>query len=393
MNIDLEILERIVSGNASEQESAQFEEWLSSKEEHRAIYERVKAYFNDNQLHDDIETKEVEARWGDFAQQHTAKFKERGNRRLTLVMRSIAAAAAVVLLTLLILPSTGDQNKQELAEKQPTKVIIKSQPLSQSDAVILTTAGGEEFKISEVPEVKSAILNSSNVDEKSITYENKPTVVEVEYHTLTTPKGKDYRVTLSDGTTVHLNANSQLIYPSSFAGEKERRVQLRGEAFFEVTHNKEHQFVVETEEVDVKVYGTKFNVNTNKVKVVETVLVEGSVCVQGKEGDEHQVKPSELAQYNHTTGLFEIREVEVMNYISWCSGTYSFFEETLENIMISLSGWYNVDIEFTDERIAQRKFVCNLPRYKTIEEIMDILCLSDNITYEITDNKVVISKK
>lgn len=394
MKIDLEIVEKVISGNGTSEEKAMVEEWLSSDSKHAEFCERIKDYHDDDFENEDVSQHEVEQRWSDFQFENRTKFGKK-RRKIALTLRAVSVAAALVVLTFLLLPlMNGDHSELSVAaleEKKP--IIIRVEPIA-SDVVTITTASGEEYKVNQTDTVSQtplkdiAVLNNS-----AISYDHAKAKAEVELHTLTTPIGKDYKVVLSDGTTVHLNANSRLIYPSSFSTDKERRVQLTGEAFFDVAHDKNRQFVVETSEIDVRVYGTKFNVNTNKRNVVETVLVEGAVTVMGDTFAERLIKPEEMAQYNSETGKLEVREVEVMNYVSWRTGTYSFFEETLENIMLSLSSWYDEEIEFTDEKSAQMKFVCNLPRYSTIEEVMDVLVMSGNIQYNVVDGRVIISKK
>lgn len=394
MKIDLEIVEKVISGNGTSEEKAMVEEWLSSDSKHAEFCERIKDYHDDDFENEDVSQHEVEQRWSDFQFENRTKFGKK-RRKIALTLRAVSVAAALVVLTFLLLPlMNGDHSELSVAaleEKKP--IIIRVEPIA-SDVVTITTASGEEYKVNQTDTVSQtplkdiAVLNNS-----AISYDHAKAKAEVELHTLTTPIGKDYKVVLSDGTTVHLNANSRLIYPSSFSTDKERRVQLTGEAFFDVAHDKNRQFVVETSEIDVRVYGTKFNVNTNKRNVVETVLVEGAVTVMGDTFAERPIKPEEMAQYNSETGKLEVREVEVMNYVSWRTGTYSFFEETLENIMLSLSSWYDEEIEFTDEKSAQMKFVCNLPRYSTIEEVMDVLVMSGNIQYNVVDGRVIISKK
>lgn len=391
MNIDLEIVEKVVCGNGTSQEKAAVEEWLCSADEHRLLYKRIENYYFGESANKDISSMEIDGRWREFSIEEADKFTVK-KRKLRVVLSSVSAVAAMVILTLLLWAPGSINNVPSVvvqAEKKP--IIIYAEPIA-SDAVIVTTSSGDEYIVDQKDTLhQTSIKDVAVLNNNAISYENKETKVNVEYHTLTTPKGKDYKIVLADGTTVHLNANSRLIYPSSFGKNKERRVKLTGEAFFDVAHDKNSQFVVETSEIDVRVYGTKFNVNTAKRGVIETVLVEGTVSVMGETFAERQIKPDQMAQYNFETARLEVKEVEVMNYVSWCTGTYSFFEESLENIMLSLSSWYDKEIEFANERTAQMKFVCNLPRYSTIEEVMDVLVMSGNIQYKIIDNRVIIS--
>lgn len=391
MNIEIEIIEKVVNNGASDSEKKLFEQWLAEDECHLEFYQRVVNYYrNDIECEcQEITSEEIHGRWKEYAK----KVKSKGVRRIIpLYAKGLSAAVAVVILTLfVVLPASNKKatNNITLEKREVKPLLIHKIPIT-TGLVTLITQSGEEYEIGD-EKAGNKIISSTNfnADSETILY-NKTKPEEIEYHTLTVPKGKDFKITLSDGTLVHLNANSRLIYPSSFSKDKERRVKLLGEAFFEVAHDKDLQFVVETENMDVRVYGTKFNVNTNKRNVTETVLVEGSVTVQCETSLECELMPNQIARHYNDVDKFEIKDVDVLNYISWRTGTYSFHEETLENIMTSISLWYDVDILFTDERIAQMKFICNLPQYSSIEQIMDILLLSGNIKYEIAGNKIII---
>ena len=140
-----------------------------------------------------------------------------------------------------------------------------------------------------------------------------------------TPYGGEYTVRLSDGSLVYLNAGSRLRYPVAF-GDGPRVVELTGEGYFEVARDEERLFVVRTGEVETRVYGTKFDVNT--FGGVRAVLVEGRVGVRGMDGREHRLCPSQLIEYDEDGVLVGIEEVDTRVYLAWKEG-YFFFDDEL----------------------------------------------------------------
>lgn len=164
--------------------------------------------------------------------------------------------------------------------------------------------------------------------------------------TLTTPRGKDYMVTLSDGTKVWMNAESKLQFPEFFQG-KTREVILQGEAYFEVAKDATRPFIVKTDYFSTKVLGTTFNVKAYSEKDANIVLIEGSVAVKQKnENKEAILRPGQ--QFTITGKRSLVREVDTYPYTQWREGFFYFENQTLFEIMQELGRWYNVNIAFDD---------------------------------------------
>lgn len=179
---------------------------------------------------------------------------------------------------------------------------------------------------------------------------------------LTTPRGKDYQVTLADGTKVWMNAESKLEFPETFTGST-REVILHGEAYFEVAKDVAHPFIVKTDYFQTKVLGTTFNVKAYSDKDANIVLIEGSVMIsnlekQGK-GNEVTLKPGQ--QLSVLNSQFSIKEVDTYPYTQWREGFFYFEKQTLFEIMQELGRWYNVNIAFDNpEKMNIRlHYVCN----------------------------------
>lgn len=166
------------------------------------------------------------------------------------------------------------------------------------------------------------------------------------------PYGNRSQVRLSDGTTVWLNAGSRLIYPSKFTG-KRREVLLSGEAFFDVHRNPDLPFIVQTESLDIRVLGTKFNISAYPGdSLIRTVLEKGSVAIRlnrpGWFDTDLELRPNQMAVYNKGNKKTKVFEVNSESYSSWIQGLVSFENANLEEILKQMERYYHVRFHFND---------------------------------------------
>ena len=204
------------------------------------------------------------------------------------------------------------------------------------------------------------------------------------------PKGGEYQVVLADGTKVWLNSASRLIYPQSFMG-KERRVVLSGEAFFDVTHDAERPFVVETSRMNVKVLGTRFNVNDyDDNEEVSTTLVNGSVEIVSGGQQAFRLVPGEQA-YGKENEL-EKREVNVRLYTSWIDGKFLFNNTELEEIAKQISRWYDVEIFFSSESVKKVRFTGAIVKFKPLEDLVRMIESTSQVRFSVKGRTIVISE-
>ena len=227
------------------------------------------------------------------------------------------------------------------------------------------------------------LLRYSSYDSIGITDANKN-------NELIIPKGGEYQVVLADGTKVWLNSASRLIYPQSFMG-KERRVVLSGEAFFDVTHDAERPFVVETSRMNVKVLGTRFNVNDyDDNEEVSTTLVNGSVEIISGDQQAFRLVPGEQA-YGKENEL-EKREVNVRLYTSWIDGKFLFNNTELEEIAKQISRWYDVEIFFSSESVKKVRFTGAIVKFKPLEDLVRMIESTSQVRFSVKGRTIVISE-
>ncbi len=209
---------------------------------------------------------------------------------------------------------------------------------------------------------------------------------------LNTPRGGEFRVMLSDGTEVWLNAGSQLSYPDMFEGE-ERRVTLVGEAYFKVKPDAAHPFVVEAGGETVTVHGTEFNINAYPdCDKVYTTLVSGSISLSGKgeNSEEQRLKPGQQAVLDEHQQEMTIRHVDVRTTTSWRDGLFVFNDRTLGDIMLELSRWYDFDYTLTDARLRSTIFMGSVPRQAHFSEVLRILEISGGISFKVEGRHVEV---
>ena len=237
----------------------------------------------------------------------------------------------------------------------------------------LILSDGKSFNLSDNNFPENAV-RAFVIDSKGINYQipaNKPQVKEIQ-NTLRTLQGMECLITLSDGTRVHLNAETRLTYPVCFSS-KERIVQIEGEAYFDVAPDKEHPFIVKTSHISIRVTGTSFNVRAYADEDTEsTTLISGTVRINSR-NEEFELVPNQHYTYNKNTGTNTVANVNTDLYTSWESGSFIFLNVPLENVMSYLSKWYGFQYSFEDEAAKQVRIGAYLNRYANMNPIIDMI--------------------
>ncbi|WP_232304846.1 FecR family protein [Maribacter thermophilus] len=269
----------------------------------------------------------------------------------------------------------------------------------REDVITLELGNGEKQVIKEDGTATIVDANGNIVGNKNdnrLIY-NSTTNIKPEYNTLSIPKGKRFDVVLSDGTKVYLNAGSSITYPTFFPNNMPRRVMLKGEAFFEVIKNTNKQFVVNVDDLDVKVYGTKFNVSSYSEDLeTKVVLVEGSVSLSNlmEEGNnkEFYLKPGYLGVFDKEEGEISDEKVNTGIYTSWMQGNLIFRNESFKNIIQKLERHYNVVIINNNSQLDNEKFNATIEtEHETIEQVFKYFKKVYKIEYQIVENKIIIN--
>ncbi|WP_294142791.1 FecR family protein [uncultured Sanguibacteroides sp.] len=224
---------------------------------------------------------------------------------------------------------------------------------------------------------------------------NDMNLIETEIqNTLVVPTGGFYPLELSDGTRVWLNSESELRFPVKFLSDK-REVTLKGEAYFTVKKDSTKPFIVHVKDASVEVLGTTFNINTyGDDENIYTTLVNGSVkFISEKNKQEVILKPGMQSVMNTRTGNTGVRQVNVQDYISWKEGRFVFHSMTLESIMQQLRRWYDIEIFYQNPEIKQYEFRGVINRDMDLNKVLNIISETTNITFNINNRTITISKR
>ncbi len=302
------------------------------------------------------------------------------------------AAAAAVLAAFVVLFYPKQQPAQPQAQhdsqQQPAYTIRPG-----GNIAVLTLADGSEIKLSDSGSVHIATQSNmeiSRLQPGSITYRsqqgpsaNQPAA----YNTLTTPRGGKYSLTLADGTRVMLDAGSSIAYPVVFTG-KERRVEITGQAYFEVVHNANQPFRVRVNGHLVEDLGTAFNINAYaEEQAVKTTLVEGALKVI-KEDQSLVLKPGQQAIVKQHIQLN--KKVNIQQEIAWKNGEFRFERMNVHGMMQQIARWYNIEVSFANE-VDQIYLTGIFSRKEELQNILEALEATGKIAFQVVGNKVIVS--
>lgn len=208
------------------------------------------------------------------------------------------------------------------------------------------------------------------------------------------PSGTRSSLILPDGTSVLMNAETELAYPSVFE-ERSRNIEVKGEAYFNVVHDTDKPFIVNCGDIKVKVFGTSFNVKTyDEDDKIEVTLIEGSVGVElGNVTEMIYIKPDEQLVFNKKDHSYSLEKVDVKSYLAWQQGQYYFKELPLKEIVKQLGRIYNVQFEITSRGLGETTFSGDFTKGESLEQILRIMTSDQRIKYKHENNKIFIEEK
>ncbi|MBS0030518.1 FecR family protein [Chitinophaga sp. 22321] len=279
---------------------------------------------------------------------------------------------------------------------------FKNDILPAKQQVMLTLSDGTQKALDDVsngtvslPGMPKAVKKDS-----SITYASadRTSGGEVVYNTIATGKGRTFRLQLSDGSDVWLDALSSIRFPTSFPGTA-RIVETTGQVYFEVAHNAQQCFKVKSGKQVVEVLGTHFNINSFNGDVIQTTLLEGSLRVQASAnvlsgnntGNSIVIKPGQQATFSSQNPKLTTQELQNMDEVmAWKEGRFRFDGSSIENITAQLSRWYNIDVIYKDK--ITETFVADITRDLPISKVLELLEMTKQVKFVINGNKVTVTK-
>lgn len=326
---------------------------------------------------------------------HPAKIRPFYQRKDFLYLAAACLALIVAGVASIFYKNSPTLNFSDLSSINAEKDIPPG-----GNKAILTLADGKTIVLNEVADgelAKAGGMLIRKTGNGQLIYEvtaGQSTAAGYTYNTISTPKGGTYQVILPDGTKVWLNAASSLKFPTSFTAMKERKIELSGEAYFEVTKDVKHPFIVHTDKQEIEVLGTHFNISSYADEsFLKTTLFEGSVKVSNleKTGSLPVVlKPGQ--QSILAKGEIKVGQVDIDEVLAWKNGLFVFNDEPLEHIMKKVSRWYDVEVVYEPGLDKNKRFGGSVSRFDKVSKVLRQLELTGGVHFKVEEGRITAMK-
>jgi len=385
----LVLIEKYQAGNTTKEELNQLNEWYHTFDDREAELLTGKS---EDQLSADIRERLMRT-----IQQAPVYSLQQSRRKWYMA----AAAILLVMLTATVYRLTTSDSppaNSSLAETSAGSVVTDLAPggnkailrLADGSAIILDSAA--DGTLTEQGNIKVEKLSNGllayTIGGKQLTANDAAF-----YNTISTPRGGQYQVTLSDGTKVWLNAASSIRFPVFFAGN-ERRVEITGEAYFEVAKNISKPFKVKTTASEIEVLGTHFNINAyDDESAVKTTLLEGMVKVStpatGGKSTSRFLQPGQQSGISKEGTISVLNNADTEEALAWKNGRFQFRSADIKSILRQISRWYDVDVVYKGN--VNLHFTGQLKRDEYVSKVFEKLALTGEVHFKIEGKKIIVS--
>jgi transmembrane sensor len=320
------------------------------------------------------------------------------NRQPYILVRLSAVAAAVLVAV------AAGLYFSRVTKHENIKQIVKVQPVVKDIApggnkAILVLADGSLVSLAEAQE--GVLANEKGVrvsksSDGSLVYSTVESAnASKSFNSVSTPRGGEYQLCLSDGTRVWLNAGTVLKYPVAF-DPHHRIVSLSGEAYFQVSKDPKRPFIVNTTQQQIRVLGTHFNISAYTTdQITATTLLEGRIAVERKgTAGRYLLTPGEqaISSINKVTIPLVINQIDTAEVVAWKNGYFQFRDEDLESVLEKISRWYDIEIFYVGNNFPQDLyFNGTISKYKTANQVLRKLELSGGVRFQIKGRGVMVS--
>ena len=382
--ISASLIYRKIEGKLSAVEEERFEAWLKEGWEHREYYERMRRMYQQENVQE-VETGEIQEAWVVFEKRVQGQRRIERRQRWVWVMSAVASVAIVICCCWFVYYRANTEQKLNVA-------VQKIVP-GQYNAV-LEMADGATYQLGEQQYfLQERTGNQIKVDSTVLSYlpvNNKSGLSQdIVYNKLSVPKGGEYRIELEDGTKVWINSASRLRYPLVISGNI-REVYLELEAYFEVQREGDRPFIVHSGEQKVTLLGTSFGISCYASEANDyTTLVSGKVKVDFERGKQSFVlEPGMQVAYNKESGIAIEKKVDVAEYLAWKNRKYIINQKRLEDILSTLSRWYDFEVFYRNEDVKDVLFSGELRRFDDFSYLLRLIERTSDVKFVI-DKKVV----
>ena len=385
-----EIILKKLGGSLSKEEIILFKKWLSENDENFLTYKRLKELHRKNVLLPDINDLNSQEAWKVISAELQKNKSFKKNRFSSY---SLFRYAAVFIGLIGCFYSYRTLSTQETIQTELDANAITLE-MGNGEIQVLTQQGTANIVTN-----KGSVLGKKGdgIVDYSMNQVSEKDVAALEYNTIHIPNGKTFKIILSDGTAVNLNAGSSLKYPVKFTKGENREVTLIGEAFFDVYKDQHSPFIVSSGTMDVRVLGTKFNITSYPEDSNQsTVLVEGAVRLY-EHGEEYVednstlLSPGYMADWNGADKEMEVNKVNTEFYTGWMDGRLAMKKMNFLNIIQKLQRHYNVKITNEFEELNDRIFTATFET-ENIREVLETFKVETPFEFEINGNQIRIYK-
>lgn len=309
------------------------------------------------------------------------------SKKVRHLYRYISAAAAILIAAICLTLQNNSPTAQ--LSTLPQHAVAKK----EDKGAVLTLENGQQIFLSTIAighKINQEGVQIIKTDKDKLVYQFTNHSSLGGSNSLTLPKGTQYQMTLTDGTSIWLNAASTLKYSINFQEGHERKVQLDGEAYFEVAKDKKRPFLVTTNTQEVTVLGTHFNINAySDEPVVKTTLIEGSVQVKGMNSLKILIPDEQSTLYK--SGKLEVTAVDTESAVAWKNKEFIFESEKLETIMRMIERRYNVQVIYNGEK-TEETFGGGFSKFDHVSKVLKSLESTGKVHFEIEGQKIYVSK-
>lgn len=330
---------------------------------------------------------------------------QKGKRTIYKWSISVAATLIICGLWFFYYPQKIESYQVIKSVKKDSSIISKTEVAPKDDIVpggnkaVLTLANGKKINLTDVnigtlaeqSNVQIAKIADGQLVYSILSDQQVRNNQKNQYNTIETPKGGRYQMRLPDGTNVWLNSASRLTFPSSFSSLSKRKVELSGEAYFEVAKDSSRPFVVKTILQEVEVLGTHFNISSYEDESsVKTTLIEGSVKIVAKNGSDKILKPGQQSVL--TADNITVENInEGQQALAWKNDQFIFESHDIQYVMRIISRWYNVEVEYVGA-IPENKFGGAISKFENISEVLKSLESTGRVKFKIEGRRILVYK-
>lgn len=383
--IDFKLIWGKINHTLTAEEDIFLSKWLDESYLHQQYFDSAERFYKQGSSFNNTKS-ETERVWKEIQ----GKINKRSHFHNKWILPITVTSLAIILIVNFLMPDK--EIKPSFVATPQNETVQPIRP--GTNKAVLTLNDGSIHNLTSSGNLRLTEDGASISNEGTkLKYTEKNIIPQkIKYNTLTVPRGGEFSLQLSDGTKVWLNSESVLHYPVQFS-EKERRVELTGEAFFEVSRNEKSPFFVESGQQTVEVFGTEFNISCYKEnQFVYTTLVNGSVEVfsSNKPENRQTLAPNEQSILGKSDEKISKQAVDPYQYVSWKEGRFVFRDQNLQEIMTKLAKWYDVEVIFANEDLKEIKFTGNLKRYEDFGEVLKKIEKTREVEFEINGKIITI---